>query len=64
MTNTYYNIPQLINHHIMLFYEEFKWYKQNHGQGLEFISDTEVKLTTGGDSSGIIWPTSLFENLV
>ena len=40
--NPYYNIPQLINNHCMLFYEVWKWYRKHHGKGLKFNSDTEV----------------------
>lgn len=39
----YYNIPQLVNNHCILFYEIFKWYTKKHGDDIEFISDTEVK---------------------
>ena len=42
--NPYYNIPQLINNHCMLFYDTFTWYRKQHGKGIEFLSDTEVKM--------------------
>ena len=34
-----------MNNHCMLFYETFGWFKKKYGHGLEFISDTEVKMT-------------------
>ena len=43
--NPYFNIPELINNHCILFYELLTWYKTKHGDSIEFISDTEVKLT-------------------
>ena len=36
--SSYYHIPQLVINHCILFYETFAWYKENHGEGLEFIS--------------------------
>ena len=50
--NPYFNIPQLVNNHCILFYELFKWYKQKHGRGIKFLSDTEVvreEEETGGN---------------
>lgn len=59
MNNPYYNIPQLVNNHIMLFYELWTWYKGNYGAGLKFISDSEV---TCEDNIG--WKTCMFENAI
>ena len=57
--NPYYNIPQPVNNLCMLFYQLWTWHKQNYGQGLKFLSDTEV--TTEEDG---IWSTCLFENVI
>ena len=56
--NPYYNIPQLINNHCILFYELFTWYKNDKQQGVKFISDTEAKSIADG------WTTCLFENVI
>lgn len=50
-TITYYNIPELINIHCILFYDIFTWYRKKHGNGIEFISDTEVKMNQATDKS-------------
>ena len=42
--NPYYNIPPLINNYCLLFYEIFTWYRKKCGDGIEFLSDTEVKV--------------------
>ena len=60
--NPYYNIPGLIHYHIMLFYEAFTWYKEKYGDGLKFISDTEVKLEKNPGEHEALWPTCLFGN--
>ena len=39
----YYNIPALIYTYCILYYDTLTWYKNKHGNNLEFISDTEVK---------------------
>ena len=59
--NPYYNIPQLINNHCILFYESFTWYKEHHGDGLKFISDTQVTVET---RKGGKWLTCMFENVI
>ena len=57
--NPYYYIPQLINDHCMLFYEVWRWYRKNYGQGIKFLSDTEV--TVENDDG---WMTCMFENAI
>ena len=61
--NPYYNIPQLVNNHCMLFYELFTWYKRQYGDGIHFISDTVVTVIKSAGRSGI-WPTCMFENVI
>ena len=56
MDHPYFNIPQLINNHCMLFYELFTWYKNDKQDGVEFISDTEVKSYSEG------WTTCMIDN--
>lgn len=55
--SAYYNIPQLINNHCLLFYETFTWYNKDQHYNLEFISDTEVKVADTHD-----WSTCMFAN--
>ena len=57
--NPYYNIPPLINNHCMLFYEVFAWYRKRHGQGLKFLSDTEVMMDEFAIEK---WSICMFEN--
>ena len=57
--NPYYNIPQLINNHCILFYDTFAWYRGKHGDDLEFISDTEVTMYDGTPNS-----LCMFENVI
>lgn len=52
----YYNIPQLINICCMAFYEVFTWYKEKHGERLEFISDKRVRVKKED-----IWSVCLYE---
>ena len=56
--NPYYNIPQLVNNYCMLFYEEFRWYQQKHGRGVEFLSPTKIEINTDLREAS----TCLFEN--
>ena len=61
--NPYYNIPPLINKYCILFYELFRWYKQSYGDGLKFISDTEVTVQEK-DIDHRRWLTCIFENVI
>ena len=56
INNPYYNIPQLINNHCMLFYHVFTWYKEKHGDGVEFVSETKVNMT---ETSDTLWAPAL-----
>ena len=62
--NPYYNIPQLINNHCMLFYEIFAWFRKYCGAELEFLSDTEVTMGEKEKSRNYVWLTCMFENMI
>ena len=57
--NSYYNIPPLINICCMAFYEIFTWYREQYGEGLKFLSDTEVIV-----EKNTSWSTCMFENVI
>ena len=42
----------------MLYYESFRWYKDHHGDEIEFVSDTKVRLNEHVDG----WSVCLLEN--
>ena len=61
LENPYYNIPQLVNNHCVLFYETFTWYKQQFGKGLKFLSNNKVTLQ---QVDRWCWRTCMFENKI
>ena len=56
--NPYYHIPPLINNYCILFYDIFTWYKKQHGDAIQLISDSEVKQIAND------WSTCVFENVI
>ena len=58
--NSYYNIPPIINNYCMLFYEVFTWYRKQCGDGIEFLSDTEVTV----NSNIGYWSSCILKNKI
>ena len=61
--NPYYNIPQPVNNHIMLFNGIFTWYRSKYGKGLKLVSNTAVTVQEM-DEDEFSAKTCMFANVI